>query len=91
MIKIAYILGFAALAANIFLIWYVKRNARAAKPSKPSEYKSGYQAALKDFLESDDGMQLKKSAAAELNVTVEELNRMPVEKITQLAKEMELI
>jgi hypothetical protein len=91
MMKVVYILGFAAIAANIFFIWYMKRHGRQTKPPEPSIENGDDDTALTDFLATEEGKKLKESAAAELNITVEDLDRMPVEEITELAKEMELI
>ena len=44
-----------------------------------------------DFLNSSKANPLKQSAAAELGITVEKLDRMPVEEIKQLAQKKGLI
>ena len=91
MLTIVIILGIAAVAANVFLIWYVKRAGKSVREVKPSPVEASPRTDSNDLFNSDAVRRLKEAVAAELNISVEELNRMPVEKISRLAKEMELI
>ncbi len=91
MIKIVFILGAVAVVANFFFIWYAKRKGNKTKADKSSNLKDGSSAYSQGFINSEEGKILKQSAAAELSISVEELDRMSVEKITQLAKDKKLI
>lgn len=79
--KIAFIFAVLAVAANLFFIWYAKRK---GLKTKTNAYSQGY-------LNTPEVKQLKQSAAAELNISVEELDRLSAEEIKQLAKKKELI
>ena len=90
--KIVFIFAAVAVAANIFFIWYAKRKSHhKTKADESSHLKEGSMAYSKEFLDSEEGKALKQSAAAELSISIEELDRMSVEEIIQLAKEKDLI
>ena len=89
--KIAFIFAVLAVAANLFFIWYAKRKGLKTKSDESSNHKDGSYAYSQGYLNTPEVKQLKQSAAAELNISVEELNRLSAEKIKQLAKKKELI
>jgi len=89
--KIAFILAAIAVVTNVFLILYVKRRSHKSNAEESSNLKNGSDAYSRVFLNSVDGELLKHSAAAELNISIEELDRMSVEEITQLANKKQLI
>ena len=88
--KVVFILAAVAVAANLLFIWYAKKKRHKTK-TNDSYFKYGSIADSKEFWDSEKGKKLKQSAAAELSISVEELDRMSVEEITQLAKEKKLI
>ena len=89
--KIVFILAAVAVITNLFFILYVKRKGHKPKAEDSSNYKDGSDANSQECLNSVEGELLKHSAAAELNMSVQELDRMSVEEITQLAKKKQLI
>jgi hypothetical protein len=89
--KIAFILAVVAVVANIFFILYKKRKSHNSKTEGASNLKDGSDANSQGFLNSARGELIKNSAATELNISVEELNRMSVEEIEQLAEQKQLI
>ena len=92
MLKIIFILGAFAVAANILIIWYAKRRGCNNKTADiSSTRKEDSDVASQGFLNSEEGTILKQSAAAELGISVEELDHMTVDEITELAKTNELI
>ncbi len=88
--KIAAILAVVVLAANIIFIWYSKKSNKA-KTDESSNPKNGSYAFSKGYLNTPEVRQLRKSAAAELGLSIEELDRMLAKEIKQLSKEQELI
>ena len=88
--KILFILGIIAVAANIFFVLYAKRKCCKPNTNESSDLKNGY-AYSPGLLNSVEGKLLKQSAAVELNISVEELDLMSVEEIAHLAKKKELI
>jgi hypothetical protein len=80
---ILLILGVAAIALNLIL-WYCKKKTGETK-TDASQTNSN------EFLNSPDVEPLKQSAAAELGISIEQLERMPVEEIEELATEKGLI
>ncbi len=89
--KIAIVFAVVSVAANIFLIWYAKRKYHKAKADESSNLKDGSNAYSYGYLNTPEVKQLKQSAAAELSISIEELDRRSAEEVTQLAKEQELI
>lgn len=88
--KIALLLAVVAVAANIFFIWYAKKiNKR--KSDESSNLKNGPFAFPEGYLNTPKVKQLRKSTAAELGLSIEELDRMLAKEIKQLSKEKELI
>jgi FtsZ-interacting cell division protein ZipA len=90
---ILLILGVAVVALNL-LLWYSKRRAAKTEADKPTNRKDKTNAPLADsneFLNSSKAKPLKQSAAAELGISVEQLDRMPVEEIKELAAKKGLI
>jgi flagellar basal body-associated protein FliL len=88
--KIAAVLAVAAVAANIVFIWYSKKSNKA-KTEESSNPKNGSSAFSEGYLNTPEARQLRKSAAAELGLSIEELDRMLAKEVKQLAKERELI
>jgi len=91
MLKFILILGAVAVVANVLFIWYAKRRRQNTKTDKSATHTEGPRVDSHEFLSSEEGKILKQSAAAELGVSVEELDRLSVEEITDLAKINELI
>ena len=89
--KVVFILAAAALAANLFFVWYAKRKGLTSKSRESSHLQKHPNADSQGLLDSEDGKALKQSAAEELCISVEELECMSVEEITQRAKDKELI
>jgi hypothetical protein len=87
------IFGIVVVALNL-LLWYSKRRAGKTKAEAPANQKDKLDppfANSNDFLNSSKAKPLKQSAAAELGISVEQLDRMPVEEIKQLAAKKGLI
>jgi hypothetical protein len=87
------ILGVAVIVLNLFL-WYSKKQAGKTKADHSANHKSKLDAphtGSKEFSNRPDLAQLKESAAAELGISIEELERMPVDEIEELAAEKGLI
>jgi hypothetical protein len=80
---ILLILGVAVIALNVFL-WYSKRQTGKNKSD-------GSDARSIEFLNSPEAEPLKQSAAAELGISIEQLDRLSVEEIEELATEKGLI
>jgi hypothetical protein len=89
-LKITIILAIAAVAANIVLIWYAKK-CHKAKIDETSTPENGSNAFSQGYLNTPEVRRLKKSATAELGLSIEKLDRMPVKEIKQLAREQKLI
>ena len=89
--KIALIFGVVAVAANVLLVMYVKRKYQKSKAYKLSNLENGSNAFSAGYLNTPEAKRLRQSAAAELSISVEELDRMSVEQVTHLAKEQEVI
>ena len=90
---ILLILGVAVIALNLFL-WYSKRQTGKTKADESSSHKGksdGSAARSIEFLNSPEVAPLKQSAAAELGITTEQLDRLSVEEIEELATEKGLI
>ena len=90
--KIAVALTVVAITvtANIVLKWYSKKS-RQAKTAESSNPKNGSYAFSKGYLNTPQVSQLRKSAAAELGLSIEELDRMLAKEMKQMAKGQELI
>ncbi len=90
---ILLMLGVVIVALNLFL-WYSKRQARKTKADESSSHKGkadGSGAHSIEFLDNPEVAPLKQSAAAELGISIEELDRLSVEEIEELASEKGLI
>ncbi len=85
--KIALVLAVVTVAANIFFIRYAKRKYHRAKADETSNLNNGSYAYSKGYLNTPEVKRLKQSAATELSISVEELDRMSAEEVSQLAKE----
>lgn len=86
-------LGVVVVALNLWL-WHSKRKDGKTEADEPGNQKDKLDAPFansNDFLNSSKAKPLKQSAAAELGITVEQLDRMPVEEIKQLAEKKGLI
>lgn len=88
--KIAIILAFAAFTVNIFFIWFSKKSNKV-KLDESYNPNSGPPAFLKENLTNSEVKQLKESAAAELDLSVDELDHMLAWELKQLSKEQELM
>jgi flagellar basal body-associated protein FliL len=88
--KIAVVLAVVAVAANIVFIWCSKKSNKA-KTDESSNPKNGSYAFSKGYLNTPEVRQLRKSTAAELGLSIEELDRMLAKEIKQLTKKQELI
>ena len=89
--KIALVLGIVAVITNIFLVLYAKRINHKAKADELSNPKDDYNINSYEYLNTPEVKRLRRSAAAELSISVEELDRMSAKEVTQLAKDQELI
>jgi len=89
--KIALILAAVAVATNLFLVLFVKRKHHKTAEEAPSILKDIAKTDSKRFFDSVEGELLKHSAAAELDISKEELDCMSVEEITQIAQKKQLI
>jgi len=90
---ILLILGVAVIALNLFL-WYSKRQTSKTKADESADHKNksdGSDARSIEFLNSPEAEPLKQSAAAELGISIEQLDRLSVEEIEELAMEKGLI
>ena len=90
---ILLILGVAVIALNLFL-WYSKRQTDKTKTDKSPDHKNksdGSHARSIEVLNSPEAETLKQSAAAELGISIEQLDRLSVEEIEELATEKGLI
>ena len=86
------ILGVVVVVLNLFL-WSSKRQARKAKADE-SSYKGKKEDSNTrsiEFLDNPEVAPLKQSAAAELGISIEQLNRLSVEEIEDLAAKKGLI
>jgi hypothetical protein len=86
-------LGVAVVALNLFL-WHLKRKGRKAEANKAANHKDPSDALFANSnksLNSSQAQPLKQSAAAELGISVKQLDRMSVQEIKQLATEKGLI
>lgn len=83
------ILGVVVVALNVFL-WYTKKHSGATTADKSSGHKRKSPVAdttSSQFLNGPEAEPLKQAAAAELGISVEQLNRMSAEEIELLAAE----
>ncbi|MGD9081457.1 MAG: hypothetical protein PVG96_19070 [Desulfobacterales bacterium] len=90
---ILLLLGVAIVALNLIL-WYSKKLARKTKADESSSHNGkadGSTTPSIEFLDNPEAAPLKQSAAAELGISIEELDRMSVEEIEKLAAEKGLI
>lgn len=87
------ILGVVVVALNL-LLWYSKRKGGKTETDKSTNHKDKLDAAYaksNEFLNSSKAKPLKQSAAAELGISVEQLDRMSVKEIEKLAAKKGLI
>ena len=87
------ILGVVVVALNL-LLWYSKRKGGKNETDEPTHHKDQLDAANANsnkFLNSSKAKPLKQSAAVELGISVEKLDRMSVKEIEQLATKKGLI
>ena len=87
------ILGIVVVALNLML-WYSKRKGSKTETDEPTNHKDKLDAPFansNDFLNSSKAKPLKQSAAAELGISVKQLDRMSVKEIEQLAAKKGLI
>lgn len=88
--EIAIILGVAAVSANIFLFWYAK-NYHRRDADEPTKSGSENHLDANALLNTPKVAQLRKSAASELGLSVEELDRMLSKEMKQLHQERKMI
>jgi hypothetical protein len=93
MYTLILILGAAAVAVGLFLWDSRKRGAKPGneKPTKPKGKSDRPKSGSKDLLDNPEVRRLKQAAAAELGIPVEQLDRMSIEEIVQMATERGLI
>jgi hypothetical protein len=91
MIKNLFVLGAVTVVANLFFIWYAKSRGNKTNAKNSSNLKDSSGANSEALLNSDERKLLKESAAAELNISVEELEGMSFDQITQLAEKKNLL
>ena len=87
------ILGVVVVLLNLFL-WYSKKHSSKTKADESAgpENKSGnLDARPMESLNTPEVAPLKNSAAAELGITIEQLDRLSVEEIEELAAEKGLL
>ncbi|MGD8470003.1 MAG: hypothetical protein PVF78_05190 [Desulfobacterales bacterium] len=87
------ILGVAAVALNL-LLWHSKRQAGKKKAAESSRHKDKAGASAAPSIEVSNNSEiepLKQSAAAELGISIEQLDRLSVEEIEKIAAEKGLI
>ena len=83
--KIALIFGVVAVAANVLLVMYVINKYQKSKADGLSSAENGSHVFSAGYLNTPEVKRLRQSAAAELGMSVEELDSMSIEEITQLA------
>jgi hypothetical protein len=87
------ILGVSVVTLNL-LLWRLKRKGSKTESDKPTHHKDELDAPLAnldELLNSSKAQPLKQSAASELGISVEQLDRMSVNEIEQLATKKGLI
>ena len=87
------VLGVAVVALNL-LLWYSKRQAGKTKTNESSRHKDKAEASADRLVELANNSEiepLKQSAAAELGISIEQLDRLSVEEIEKIAAEKGLI
>ena len=87
------ILGVVVVALNL-LLWYAKRRSAKTKADEPTHDQDTFDvpfANSNEFLNSSKAKPLKQSAASELGISVEQLDRMSANDIEQLAAKKGLI
>jgi cytoskeletal protein RodZ len=87
------ILGVAVVALNL-LLWYSKRQAAKTKARESSRHKDKAGASAARSVETSNNSEiepLKESAAAELGISIEQLDHLSVEEIEKIAVEKGLI
>ena len=87
------ILGVVVVALNL-LLWYSKRKGAKTVADESTNHKDKLNipyANSQEFLNTSKAKPLKQSAAAELGISVEQLDRMSVKEIKKLATKKGLI
>ena len=84
--EIAIILGIAAAAANMFLFWYAKKYHKQGADESANPSSENYCNA-NEFITTPRAAQLRNSAASELGLSVEELDRMLAKEMQRLHQE----
>ena len=87
------ILGVVVVALN-GLLWYSKRKGGKTAANQPADNKDKSEASFAsatEFLDGSKAKPLKQSAASELGISVEQLDRMSVKEIEKLAAKKGLI
>ncbi len=89
--KIALLFAVVAVAANLLFLWYAKRKGYKTKADKSSNLKDVSNPLSYGYMNTPEVKKLRQSVAVELRVSIDELDRMSADEITQLAKEKGLI
>jgi len=87
------ILGVVVVVLNL-LLWFSKKQARKVKTDKspcPEDRSGSQDARTMETMKNPQVGPLKQSAAAELGITIEQLDRLSVEEIEALANEKGLL
>jgi hypothetical protein len=87
------ILGVVVVALNLFL-WYSKKQTDKTKTdesSSPRDQSGSLDDPSEEFLNKPEAAPLKQSAAAELGITIEQLDRLSADEIEELATEKGLL
>ena len=87
------ILGVVVVALNL-LLWYTKKRGGKTEADAPKDQKENLDPPLTnsaELLNSPEAKPLKQSAAAELGISVRQLDRMSVKEIEDLAAKKGLI
>ena len=87
------ILGIVAVALNL-LLWYSKRKGGKTEADQAADHKDQSEepfGSATEFLNSSKAKPLKQSAASELGISVDQLDRMSVKEVEKLAAKKGLI
>ena len=89
--KITLIFTIIAAAAIVLSRWYAKRRYYKAQEDELSNYRNRSHPFSCGYLNTPETRRLKRSVAAELGISVEELDCMSADDFKKLAKERALI
>jgi hypothetical protein len=89
--KITLIFAIIAVVAIVLSRWYAKIRYYKTKEDELSNYRNRSHPFSCGYLNTPETKRLKRSAAAELGISAEELDRMSADDFKQLVKERKLI